>query len=95
MAKRKNYHRGSSLVYLGFSVIMFLVTYGIMFIIITMVLGAFFTQLNETEITDPGWAAMSADMQTTLQYVIPLAATVGLFIFVIKVLMVSTTRGRD
>ena len=91
----KKTHRGSSLVFLGFSSILFLITYGIGFYLISIILGQFYSQLNETEITDPGWAAMSVEIQTTLQYLIPLAATIGIFIFVIKVLMTSSTRGRD
>jgi hypothetical protein len=88
-------HRGSSLVYLGFSSILFLISYGIGFYILSIVLGSFFSQLNQTEISDPGWAAMSDEIQITIQYIIPLAASIGIVIFVIKVLMSSTTRGRD
>jgi type II secretory pathway component PulF len=92
---RKNIHRGSSLVTLGFSAILFFITYGIGFYLISIILGQFFSQLNQTEITDPGWAAMSVEIQTTIQYIIPLAASIGIVIFVIKVLMASSTRGRD
>ena len=92
---RKHTHRGSSLVFLGFSVIMFLITYGIAFYLITIILGEFYSQLNQTIISDPGWAAMADEVQTTIQYIVPLAATIGIFIFVLKVLMVASVRGRD
>ena len=85
---RKHTHRGSSLVFLGFSTIMFLITYGIAFYLLSIILGAFFSQLNQTDISDPGWASMSVEIQTTIQYILPLAATIGIFIFVLKVLMV-------
>ena len=75
--------------------IMFLVTYGIGFYLISIILGQFYSQLNETDINDPGWASMSVEVQTTIQYVVPLAATLGLFILVIKVFMVASVRGRD
>lgn len=80
---------------LGFSSILFFITYGAGFYLISIILGSFYSQLNQTEISDPGWAAMSVEIQTTIQYIIPLAASIGIVIFVIKVLMSSSTRGRD
>ena len=91
----KSKHRGSSLVYLGFSSILFFITYGIGFYLTSIILGQFFSQLNQTHISDPGWAAMSVQIQTTIQYIVPLAASIGIVIFVIKVLMSASTRGRD
>lgn len=93
--RNPNTHRASSLVHLGFSGLLFLISYGIGFYILSIVLGSFFSQLNQTDIADPGWAAMSVEIQTTIQYIIPLAASIGIVMFVIKVLMSSTTRGRD
>lgn len=61
----------------------------------SIILGSFFSQLNQTEISDPGWATMSVEIQTTIQYIIPLAASMGIAVFVIKFLMSASTRGRD
>lgn len=83
----------SSLVYLGFSVILFLITYGIGFLLIPMVLGPFFSATPT--ITDAGWSATNTHVQAVIQWIVPLAPAIGMFIFVIKVLMVSSVRGRD
>ena len=95
MKSRKHYHRGSSLVFLGFSVILFLISYGIMYLIMPMILGQFFTVLGNMTIADAGWQAIYDQNEAIVQFIVPLAPTVGLFIFVIKVLMVASVRGRD
>lgn len=71
----------------------FLVSYGIVFMLIPMVLGPFFT-LDVGEM-DPEWEGVRTQVNTTAQYITPVAMMVGLFIFVLKVLMVASTRGRD
>lgn len=83
----------SSLVYLGFSIILFLITYGIGWLLIPMVLGPFFSATPT--ISDPTWAATNVKVQTVIQFVIPLAPAIGVFIFVIKTIMVASVRGRD
>lgn len=85
----------SSLVYLGFSIIMFVVSFGILFTIMPMILGQFYTTMNNMPIQDPSWQAMSDETQTTIQYIVPLTASLGIFVFVLKVLMVASVRGRD
>ena len=85
----------SSLVYLGFSIIMFVVSFGILFTIMPMILGQFYTSMNSMPIQDPSWQAMSDETQTTIQYIVPLTASLGIFVFVLKVLMVASVRGRD
>ena len=87
--------RGSSLVFLGFSVIIFIVTYGLLFIVAAAILGSFFSATNQVPISDPGWLATYVKTQTTLKFLIPLMPTIGIFILVIKVLMTASTRGRD
>ena len=83
----------SSLVFLGFSVIMFIISYGIGFYLIPMVLGVFFS-VNMT-IDDPAWQATNTEIQVILQWLIPGAAMMGIFILFLKVLMVASVRGRD
>ena len=87
----------SSLVFLGFSIIMFLITYGIMFTLTPMVLGQIWTAMDETNMPIPNaaWQQTYNDTQAQLQYIVPLVPTIGLMILVIKVLMVATVRGRD
>lgn len=97
MKRRRHYHSGSSLVFLGFSVVMFLISYGLMFTLAPMVLGTVWTAMNSTNmpIPDPTWQATYDSTQVTLQYIIPLIPTIGIMLVVIKVLMIASVRGRD
>ena len=87
----------SSLVFLGFSIVMFLISYGIMFTLVPMVLGMVWTTMDETNMPIPNaeWQQVYNDTQLQLQYIVPLVPSIGLVILVIKVLMVATVRGRD
>lgn len=74
---------------------MFLVTFGIMFTIMPMILGAFFSAADNMPIEDASWAATYEQNEDIVMWLTPLIPTVGIFIFVVKVMMVATTRGRD
>jgi len=88
-------HRGSSLVFLGFSIIAFIITYGLMFYLVPIILGVFWSAANQVPITDPAWQTVNTETQAVLQWLIPLVPTLGIFVLVIKVLMVASVRGRD
>lgn len=83
----------SSLVYLGFSIIMFIITYGLMFTLVPMILGVVFSV--DVDIADPAWEQIGIDTESRLQWLIPLVPTIGIFVLIIKVLMVAAGRGRD
>ena len=85
----------SSLIFLGFSVIMFIVAYGVMFTIAPMVLGAVWSVMDGMEIMNSDWQQVYDDTKATTQYLVPLIPTIGIFILVIKVFMVASARGRD
>jgi len=85
----------SSLIFLGFSVIMFIVSYGVMFTIAPMVLGAVWTVTDGMDIMNESWQQTYNDTKATTQYLVPLIPTIGIFILVIKVFMVASARGRD
>jgi len=85
----------SSLIFLGFSVIMFIVAYGVMFTVAPMVLGAVWTVMDGMDIMNESWQQTYDDTKATTQYLVPLIPTVGIFILVIKVFMVASARGRD
>jgi putative exporter of polyketide antibiotics len=88
----------SSLIFLGFSVILFIISYGVMFTIAPMILGSVFTVM-EVNLTNGNmtqeWIDMYNQTKETTQYLVPLIPTIGIFILVIKVLMVASARGRD
>ena len=92
---RPSNRRGSSLVFLGFSVITFIIAYGISFLVAAAVLGSFFSALNTVPITDPSWLAMYLKTQSTIKFLIPLIPSLGILILVIKVLMTASVRGSD
>lgn len=85
----------SSLVFLGFSVVIFIISYGLMFILTATVLGWTWTVMGEVPIADADWAQVYNDTEAQVMFLVPLMPTVGIFIFIIKVLMAATTRGRD
>lgn len=87
----------SSLVFLAFSIVMFLISYGLMFTLVPMVLGQLWTAMDETNMPIPNqtWQDTYNDTEEQLQFIIPLVPSIGLTIFVIKVLMVVSVRGRD
>lgn len=85
----------ASLIFLGYSIILFLISYGIMFLIAPMILGAFFSTLGSMPIADASWQAIYDQNEETAQFIVPLIPTLGIFIFIIKVLMVASVRGRD
>ena len=85
----------SSLIHLGFNVILFLISYGIMFLLTPMILGQFFSTFDSMDPLNPEWQAIYDTNEETAMFIVPLIPTLGIFIFIIKVLMVASTRGRD
>ena len=97
----------SSLVYLGLSLILFVITYGIAFTMMPMIFGAFFNVADisglvsiESCATLPNsaacqWGTIYEANEDTVQYLVPLMPTMGIVIIVIKVLMTASARGRD
>ena len=85
----------SSLVFLAFSVILFIIVYGIMFLLVPQILGQFFTLFNKMPIGDPTWQAIYNQNEATTKFLVPLIPTIGLFILIIKVLMTASVKGAD
>jgi putative exporter of polyketide antibiotics len=90
-------HRGSSLVYLGLSLILFVITYGIAFLLMPMIFGEFYDQLNQQleGVDNPEWVAIGVEVEGTVQYLVPLMPSLGIVIIIIKVIMTASARGRD
>jgi len=74
---------------------MFIISYGIAFTITPMILGQFYSAADNINIADPTWQIVYDDTEAVTQYLVPLIPTIGIFILVIKVLMVASVRGRD
>ena len=85
----------SSLIFLGLSVIVFIIVFGLVWLLVPMILGQFFSALDNSNISDPAWRAVADENEATMRFIIPLVPAIGLFILVLKVLMVASVRGRD
>lgn len=85
--------RGSSLVYLGISLIVFAISFGLMFLLVPMILGAFFTLIPPPMTSS--WLAIYNHNIQTIQFLIQLIPSLGIFFLVLKILMIASNRGRD
>jgi len=66
-----------------------------MFLLAPMILGVFFSAADNIGIPDASWQQAYEDTEDVVLWLTPLIPTVGIFILVIKVLMVASVRGRD
>lgn len=88
----------SSLVFLGLSLLAFIISFGLVWILVPMVLGSFFTAISQTNLVtglSTSWQLTYNQTQTQVQWLIPLSIQLGIFILVLKVLMVASNRGSD
>ena len=53
-----------------------------MFTILPMILGAFYTVADNAPIGDAEWAAIYEENEDTVQYLVPLIPTIGIFILI-------------
>ena len=77
--------------------IIFFITAGVMFTLVPIILGTVWTATNETNmpIADQDWQDTYNETTGQLQYIIPLIPTLLIAMAVIKILLVSSVRGRD
>lgn len=61
--------------------------------IVPMVLGVFFSL--DIPVMDAGWQATQQETETVVQWLVPLVPTLGIFVFIIKVMMNASAKGRD
>ena len=86
----------SSLVYLGLSLILFVIVYGLAFTLMPMIFGSFFTLMDQNNfIINDEWQVIYEKNEDTVQLLVPLMPSMGIVIIIIKVLMVASARGRD
>lgn len=85
----------SSLVFLGFSIVTYLIGFGVVFMISPIVLGAFFSVLDGMDPLCCGWEDTKDDIRAQAQWLLPLMMLLGMFVLVLKVLMIASARGRD
>lgn len=83
----------SSLVFLAISMIVFVIIFGMMYTLLPMILGAFFSVPEPS--MSPEWMAINNTEQNTIKFLIQLMPSMGIAIIVFKSLMIATVRGRD
>ena len=82
-----------NLIHLGFTVIGFIITYGIIFTFTPMLLGAVFTTLDSLpENPNEGWSNLYDSNKTAVQFLVPLIPAIGIFVLIIRILMRSAER---
>jgi len=89
---------GSSLVFLGIGVVLFIIVYGILFQTAAAVLGAVFTVMDTvlgTMNVNSAWTTTFNEVDTTTQYLLPLIMSLGIVLLIIKVIMIAGGRGND
>lgn len=86
----------ASMIFLAFSSIAFILTFGVLFMLMPVIFGAFFSTFDNLIPNFSGaWRETYDEIKTLLQFVIPLMLTVGIFIFVLKILMNASARGGE
>lgn len=85
----------SSLVQLGFSIIAFAVSYGLLALFMPVILSSAYTSFESLPALPADWQTIYDSNKQMTQYLVPLIPAIGIALFVIKVLMVASVRGRD
>lgn len=88
----------SSLVFLGLSVVLFIIVYGFMFQIAAVVLGTVMTTLDNVAASmeiNTDWETIGNEADELTRQLISLIMSLGIVILIIKVLMASGALGRD
>ena len=78
--------------------ITFIITFGIMANMAATILGTFFAIMDDVNASlnlNPTWQAYYEDISTTSGYLTLMIFSLGIVIFVIKVVMVAAARGAD
>jgi hypothetical protein len=73
--------------------IVFVIVFGMMYTLLPMILGAFFSVVPPVMNSD--WQAINVIEQNTIKFLIQLMPSMGIAVIVFKTLLVSTTRGGD
>jgi len=85
----------ASIVFLGLSIIIFVITYGLIFTLVPILFGAVFSLADSWEWNGSSWEGIYDQNEATVQMLVPLIPSFGILLIVIKVLMAATTQGRD
>ncbi len=88
----------ASLVFLGFSIVIFFISVGVYFYLAPMILGAFFSIADTLLVSlniNAAWTETYNQTEERLRWLVPLIPTVLIFMAIIKILMVASARGRE
>ena len=84
-----------SIVYLAISIIVAGFTYSILYLIMPMILGTFYSVFDNMSITNQAWIDTYNTNEESTRFLVSLMPTLGIFLLVLKVLMAASARGSD
>lgn len=88
----------SSLLFLGISVVMFIIVFGFLFQIAPAILGAVYTVVGDVMINmdiNSDWASVYTEVDELSQFLVPLIMALGITLLVVKVIMIAAARGSE
>ena len=89
---------GSSLIFLGIGIVLFLITFGIMVNVASAVLGSVFNALDvmvKFAGVQGSWLETYQSINETSQLLILMIMSLGIVLIVVKVIMVASARGAN
>ena len=84
-----------SIVYLVISVLVAGFTYGVLYLLMPMILGTFYSVFDSMSITNQAWIDTYNTNEESTRFLVSLMPTLGIFMLVLKVLMAASARGSD
>lgn len=86
------------MVFLGLSMVAFIISFGLVWILIPIMLGSWFEIIQDSGMLaniDADWLAVYNVTEERVQWLIPLSVQLSIFVLILKVLLVASTRGGD
>ena len=84
-----------SIVYLAVSILVAGFTYSVLYLIMPMILGTFYSVFDSMSITNQAWIDTYNTNEESTRFLVSLMPTLGIFLLVLKVLMAASARGSD
>ena len=89
---------GSSLVFIGIGVVLYIVVFGVMLNLASAILGSVFNALDtvvEQMNVEGAWLQNYRDINETSQFLLLMIMSLGVVLIVLKTIMAASARGAD
>ena len=84
----------SSMLFLGLSVVAFIVIFGFLYLLMPIIFGTIYDTMDGISLS-PAWTSIYEENKTLMEFLLPLMMALSIFILIIKVLMNATALGHD